>query len=103
VCTCRRWGRVTGRLIAGVEDSALLDDTELDELAEVFLAHEQAISYPLAWVSPEWLEVDLDDGTAQTLRSMRTRSQHIPRRSRHRCAGGQQTARCARARHGSKS
>ena len=30
VCTCPRWDRVTTRLIAAVEDSALLDDAELD-------------------------------------------------------------------------
>ncbi len=36
VCTCGRWDRVTSRLIAAVEDSALLDESELDELAESF-------------------------------------------------------------------
>lgn len=40
VCTCRRWDRVTARLIAAIEDSALLDDAELDELADSFLSHE---------------------------------------------------------------
>ncbi len=64
VCTCRRWDRVTAKLIAALQDSGLLDDAELDELAEAMLAHEQAISYSLAWVSPEWLEVDVDDGTS---------------------------------------
>lgn len=58
LCTCRRWHRVTSRLIAAVEDSALLDSMGLDELAESFLSHEQVISYPLAWVSPQ----DLNDG-----------------------------------------
>jgi hypothetical protein len=66
VCTCRRWDRVTTRLIAAVEDSALLDDAELDELAESFLSHEHVISYPLAWVSPQWLEVELDGGNGRT-------------------------------------
>jgi hypothetical protein len=28
VCTCRRWDRATTRLLAGVEDTALLDDAE---------------------------------------------------------------------------
>lgn len=63
VCTCRRWDRVTAKLIAALEDAAMLDEAGLDELAESFLAHEQVISYPVAWVSPEWLEVDIDDGT----------------------------------------
>jgi hypothetical protein len=66
VCTCRRWDRVTARLIAAVEDSALLDDAELDELAGSFLSHEHVISYPLAWASPQWLEVELDTGNART-------------------------------------
>ena len=66
VCTCRRWDRVTTRVIAAVEDSALLDDAELDELADSFLSHEHVISYPLAWASPQWLEVDLDTGNGRT-------------------------------------
>jgi hypothetical protein len=66
LCTCRRWDRVTSRLIAAIEDSGLLDSTGLDELAESFLSHEQVIAYPLAWVSPQWLEVDLDDGHGRT-------------------------------------
>lgn len=66
VCTCRRWDRVTTRLIASVEDSALLDDAELDELADSFLCDEHVISYPLAWVSPQWLEVELDAGNGRT-------------------------------------
>ena len=66
VCSCRRWDRVTARLIAAVEDSALLDDADLDELADSFLSHEHVISYPLAWVSPQWLEVELDTGNGRT-------------------------------------
>lgn len=34
VCTCRRWDRVTAKLIAAIQDSGLLHDAELDELAE---------------------------------------------------------------------
>jgi hypothetical protein len=66
VCTCRRWDRVTSRLIAAVEDSTLLDDGELDDVAESFLSHEHVISYPLAWASPQWLEVELDTGNEHT-------------------------------------
>jgi hypothetical protein len=66
VCTCSRWNRVTARLISAVEDGALLDGAELDELAESFLSHEHVISYPLAWVSPQWLEVELDGGNGRT-------------------------------------
>ncbi len=66
VCTSRRWDRVTAKLIAAIHDSGLLDDTELDELADVFLAKDHVISYPLAWASPQWLAIDLHDGTGRT-------------------------------------
>jgi hypothetical protein len=66
VCTCRRWDRVTAKLIAAIQDSGLLENAELDELADVFLAEDHAISYPLAWASPQWLEIDLHDGTSRT-------------------------------------
>ncbi len=61
LCTCSRWDRATGRLIAAIEAADLLSGGELDELAEAFLAEEIEVVYPLAWVSPQWLEVDLDD------------------------------------------
>ena len=66
VCTSRRWDRVTAKLIAAIHESWLLDDTQIDELADAFLAHDRVISYPLAWASPQWLEIDLHDGTART-------------------------------------
>lgn len=66
VCTCRRWDRVTAKLIAAIHDSGLLDGTELDELTDAFLAHDHVISYPLAWASPQWLAIDLRDGTGRT-------------------------------------
>ncbi len=66
VCTCRRWDRATAKLIAALQDSMLLDDAALDELANSFLSHAQVISYQLARVSPQWLEVDLHDGTGRT-------------------------------------
>ena len=66
VCTCRRWDRVTAKLIAAIHDSGLLENAELDELADAFLAEDHVISYPLAWASPQWLEIDLHDGTART-------------------------------------
>jgi hypothetical protein len=56
---------VTAKLIAAVQDSALLDDAELDELADSFLSHGQVISYPLAWASPQWLAVEIDDEAGQ--------------------------------------
>lgn len=67
VCACQRWDRVTARLIATLEQSGLLDDADLDELADSLLSHEHAIAYPLAWVSPGWLEVHLDDGNGRSV------------------------------------
>ena len=66
VCTHRRWDRVTAKLIAAIHDSGLLDDAELDELADALIAHDHGMSYPLAWASPQWLAIDLHDGTGRT-------------------------------------
>ncbi len=63
LCTCRRWDRVTAKLIAAVEDRGLLADADLDDLAAAFLQQALAISYSLAWISPQQLEVDLRDGS----------------------------------------
>jgi hypothetical protein len=60
-CTCPRWERVTGRLIAAIESCELLAAGDLDELAEAFLADEAEIVYPVGWVCPEWQVMDLDD------------------------------------------
>jgi hypothetical protein len=80
VCTCRRWDRVTARLITALEHSGLLEDAELDELAESFLSHERAISFPHTSVSPDWLEVALDDIHGPTV----TVTEHTLARHRHR-------------------
>ncbi len=101
LCTCRRWDRVTARLIAAIEDSGLLDDADLDELAECFLAHEYVISYPLAWVSPQWQEVDLSDGTSRTYTVDELPSIAPP--SSRRCAAGVRGAHCGLARRDSTS
>jgi hypothetical protein len=65
LCTCPRWDRVTNRLIAAVQDSGLLDDAELDQLADSFLSYEHVISYPLTWASPQCLGIEFDDGTGR--------------------------------------
>jgi hypothetical protein len=65
LCTCRRWDRVTARLIAGIEESGLLTDDALNDLAESLLADELVVSYPLAWVWPQWLDEDLGDGAGR--------------------------------------
>ena len=67
VCDCWRWRRITAKVIAAIEASGLLDDRELDELADAFLAREHVISYPLAWVSPQWLGIELGTGSSRTV------------------------------------
>ena len=67
VCDCWRWRRITAELIAAIEASGLLDDQQLDELAGAFLAREHVISYSLAWMSPQWLEIELDTGRRRTV------------------------------------
>src|SRR6266704_322195 len=68
LCTCHRWDRVTAKLIAAIDDSGLLGGVELDELAESLLSDEVVAVFPLAWVSPEWLEFDTAEGTTRTVK-----------------------------------
>lgn len=65
--TCRRWGRVTTDLIAAIENSGLLADADLDELAEWCLEREHVISYRLAGNSSQWLAIDVDAGTSRAV------------------------------------
>ena len=64
VCTCQRWDG-SRKLIAAIHDSGLLDDTELDELADAFLATTRDL-LPAGVGLPTWLEIDLHDGTGRT-------------------------------------
>jgi hypothetical protein len=68
LCTCHRWDRVTAKLIAAIDDSGLLSSVELDELAESVLSDEVVAVFPLAWVSPAWLEFDTAEGTTRTVK-----------------------------------
>jgi hypothetical protein len=38
---------------------------DLDELAESFLVHEHVISYPLTRLSPQWVDIDVGNGTSR--------------------------------------
>jgi hypothetical protein len=55
LCTCRRWERVTAKVIAAIEASGLLTASDLDELAESFLGEDVTVNYSIAWLSPDWL------------------------------------------------
>ena len=67
LCTCRRWDRVTAKLIAAVEECGVLSGPDLDELAESLLSDEVVAVFPLAWISGQWLELGTDDGTTRTV------------------------------------
>lgn len=57
LCTDLRWRRVTASLIADIEQTGILDDSALDELADGFLWQDE-----LGWPVPEqWLR----DGTVR--------------------------------------
>ena len=43
LCTCRRWDRVTAKLIAAVEECDALSGPDLDELAESLLGDEVVV------------------------------------------------------------
>jgi hypothetical protein len=67
LCTCRRWERVTAKLIAAIEECGVLADPDLDELAESLLSDEVVAVFPLAWISGQWLEFGTADGTTRTV------------------------------------
>src|SRR5262249_58486477 len=67
-CPCHRGDRVPAKLIAAIDDSGLLSSVELDELAESLLSDEVVAVFPLAWVSPEWLEFDTAEGTTRMVK-----------------------------------
>jgi hypothetical protein len=67
LCTCRRWDRVTAKLIAAVEECGVLSGLDLDELAESLLSDEVVAVFPLAWISGQWLELGTTHGTTRTV------------------------------------
>lgn len=69
ICTSPRWDRVTRQLIAALEASGVLTDNELDRLADTLAADAVVFEFPAAWVSPEWLEIDITPpGSARSYR-----------------------------------
>lgn len=67
LCTCRRWDRITAKVIAGIEQSGALTGPELDELAESLISDEITIVFPLVWISKNWIECDLAGGPTRTV------------------------------------
>jgi len=67
LCTCRRWDRVTAKLIAGIEECGVLTGPDLDELAESLIGDKVTIVFPLAWISERWVEFDTAGGPPKTV------------------------------------
>jgi hypothetical protein len=67
LCTCWRWRRCTGRLIAGIVATGILDPTQLDELAERLLWPDVVVyPAPAEWFAGAFTVTlrDLLDATA---------------------------------------
>ncbi|MEK6720652.1 MAG: hypothetical protein AABZ33_08295 [Chloroflexota bacterium] len=61
LCTASRWGRDTARLIAGLVDTAILGEMNLDELASILLWSDRfRFEYPARWIGTEWISIDLE-------------------------------------------
>lgn len=61
LCTCDRWDPYTGRLVAGLVDTAILSEKDLDELAVCFLWSDcYRFEYPVSWIGTDRIVVDLD-------------------------------------------
>ncbi len=62
LCTASRWGRDTARLIAGLVDTAILGEKDLDELASTFLWSDRfRFEFSAGWLGGEWMTIDLED------------------------------------------
>ena len=63
LCTDHRWERCTTRLIAGVAETSLLSEDDLDELAAPFLWSDRFLfEYPVSWIGTEWVSIDVTGG-----------------------------------------
>lgn len=63
LCTDRRWDGESGRLVTALVETGILGDADIGELIECFLWSDRyRVAYPAAWVSPEWIEIDLGNG-----------------------------------------
>jgi len=61
LCTASHWGRDTARLIAGLVDTAILGDMDLDVLATTFLWSDRfRFEYPARWINSGLIAIDLD-------------------------------------------
>ncbi len=65
LCTDARWRRCTGKLLAAIVGSGLLDDGQLDELAEQLLWPDRYVHHaPVAWTGFRSVTIPLDQAIA---------------------------------------
>jgi len=63
LCTDHRWDRCTAGLIAGIVETSLLSEDDLDELAARFLWSDRFhFEYPVSWIGTEWVSIDVTGG-----------------------------------------
>jgi len=63
LCTDHRWDRCTARLIAGIVETSLLGEDDLDELAARFLWSDGfRFEYPVSWIGTEWVSIGVTRG-----------------------------------------
>lgn len=80
LCTCGRWRRATAELVRSAEERGLLGEADLDDLSEFFLTNGLSVLYPLAWASPQVMEIDLETWTrASRIVDRHELGEHHPR------------------------
>ncbi|MQA62950.1 MAG: hypothetical protein GEU86_15995 [Actinophytocola sp.] len=76
LCTDWRWQRTSARVLAGIIDTGILDQTDLDRLAEEWLCSDKVTyRHPLGWIGSTFTEFDL--GPPGSRRAPRPRTVHL--------------------------
>lgn len=61
LCTDWRWRRTSAKVLAGIVDSQILDNTDQDRLADALLWRDTvAYTHPTGWFGTTFIEIDLD-------------------------------------------
>ncbi|QWF81863.1 hypothetical protein [Amycolatopsis sp. CA-230715] len=69
LCTDPRWRRTSARVLADIVATGILDDAELDRLAEELLwSRKVRYAHPLSWIGSTSIEFDLDSSRHRMVR-----------------------------------
>lgn len=61
LCTDWRWRRTSAKVLAGIVDSQILDNTDQDRLADALLWRDKVpYTHPTGWFGTTFIEIDLD-------------------------------------------